>query len=181
MVRNWDIFLNFVPSLPERVTKWRFHAQGIKRDMRGQPRLLYCGAFSIYANVRSGQIEMEPVIISITPPIVAFLTSKLIAYFNPSSRIGKIAVYGGFGVICAISMLASAFHIIDTVDRNGQDWRIGLLYVFHDRCTNATRSRNSGTKDTTTLTAQSTQKPQVTQPVTVPAKKTTASKTAKPL
>ena len=179
MVR-WDIFLNFVPSLPERVTKWRFHAQGIKRDMRGQPRHCIVGHLAFMRMSVLGRLKWNRSLFHYAPNR-GVSASKLIAYFNPSSRIMQDCRLWWIWCNLRYFYACVCLPIIDTVDRNGQDWRIGLLYVFHDRCTNATRSGNSGTKDTTTLTAQSTQKPQVTQPVTVPAKKTTASKTAKPL
>jgi hypothetical protein len=145
--------------------------------------LAICGIFSIYANVRSGQIATEPVVISVFPPIVAFLTSKLIAYFNPKGKIAKIAVYGGFGIVCLISMGASGFHIVDTVVRNGQEWYVGLMYVF---ITDAPMLLAAGIlvqKVPTAMTAEKAPEPAVktvAAKATSPAKAAAPAKTTKP-
>lgn len=143
--------------------------------------LLFCGAFSLYTNVRSGQIATEPVIISAFPPIVAFLSSKLIAYFNPRGWVAKLFVYGGFGIICVISMGASGFHIVDTVMRNGQSWYVGLMYIF---ITDAPMLLAAGIlvqKVPTTINrTEPDKKIQTVVTPAIPATKTTPAKTTKP-
>lgn len=92
--------------------------------------LVVCGAFSIWANVRSGSLHAENVVVSVLPPVVAFLTSHLVTYFNPTKTGHKVMIWGGMGSITILAMVGSGTHIIDTVTRTGQHWLIGLTYVF---------------------------------------------------
>lgn len=92
--------------------------------------LVICGAFSIYANVRSGQFEAEPIVVSVFTPIVAFLSSHLITYFSPKTKGAKFMIYGGFGLITLFAMMGSGWHIVETVQRAGQNHYIAIIYVF---------------------------------------------------
>lgn len=93
--------------------------------------IVLCGAFSIYANVRSGQINRDSIIVSVVPPIVAYVTSHLIGYFGQNkSKTLKRVIYGGFGAICVIAMYASGWHIFDFVLQTGQHWTTAISYVF---------------------------------------------------
>jgi hypothetical protein len=92
--------------------------------------LVVCGAFSIWANVRSGQVLAENVIVSVLPPVVAFLTSHLVSYFSPRQMGHKVMVWGGFGLIILFSMYGSGWHIYTYVSENGQHWTTAIIYVF---------------------------------------------------
>jgi len=92
--------------------------------------LVVCGAFSIWANVRSGALHTENVVVSVLPPVVAFLTSHLVTYFNPSKTGQRVMIWGGMGSITILAMVGSGTHIVDTVTRTGQHWSIGVIYVF---------------------------------------------------
>ncbi len=92
--------------------------------------LLTCGVFSLYANVRSGQLYRDSVIVSVLPPVVAFLSSHLISYFSPRTKWTKAFVYGGFGLICLFAMYGSGWHIVDFVTKAGQHWTTAIIYVF---------------------------------------------------
>lgn len=151
--------------------------------------LLVCGAFSLFANVRSGRLESESVIVSGLPPVVAFFTSHLISYFSPRNLVGKVLVYGVGGLIALCAMYGSGWHIYEFVVRTGQPWTTAISYIF---ITDApmllaaailiekvptVRSVTTETNRTTT-----TPKTKATTPVkqASPAKATVAAKTTKP-
>src|SRR5689334_22586606 len=92
--------------------------------------LVICAAFSIWANVRSGQMNYESVIVSVMPPIVAFFSSHLIGYFNPTKIGQRILVWGIGGIIMVIAMYGSGWHIYDYVIRTGQHWTTAIAYIF---------------------------------------------------
>ncbi len=92
--------------------------------------LVICGAFSIWANVRSGSLGVENVVISVFPPIVAFATSHLLGYFSPRKTGQKLLVWGGMGSVMIFAMIGSGTHIIDTVTKTGQHTLIGFVYIF---------------------------------------------------
>lgn len=92
--------------------------------------LFICGAFTLWANVRSGQLHADNIVVSAFPPVVAFMTTKLIAYFSPRTIWTKGFVYGGFGLITTFAMYGSGYHIIDTVVKAGQPWQTAIAYVF---------------------------------------------------
>lgn len=142
--------------------------------------LFLCGAFSIWANVRSGQLHTENVIVSVWPPIVAFLSSHLISYFSPKTKGMKAVVYGGFGLISLISMYGSGYHIVETVVATGQPWQTAIAYIF---MTDAPMLLAAGILVQKVPTSASvTNRTKVATPAkqttaTVPAKKTTPAKT----
>lgn len=86
--------------------------------------------FSIWANVRSGQMNAESMVSSVVPPIVAFLTSHLISYFNPVKIGQKLLTWGGFGLVTVIAMYGSGWHIFDYVTQTGQHWTTAISYIF---------------------------------------------------
>lgn len=92
--------------------------------------LLICGAYSLWANVRSGQFAMENLVTSAMPPVVAFLSSHLIGYFSPRRIATKLLIWGIGGVIMVFAMIGSGTHIVEYVVRNGQPFQIALIYVF---------------------------------------------------
>jgi hypothetical protein len=92
--------------------------------------LLICGAFSIWANVRSGQMNYESVIVSVFPPIVAFATSHLISYFNPRKTGHRVLIWGIGGIVLLFAMYGSGWHIWDYVIKTGQHWTTGIAYIF---------------------------------------------------
>jgi len=92
--------------------------------------LIITGSYSTYANVRSGQIAMEPVITSVAPTIVFFLTVHLISYFTPKTRFQQVLVYGGLGFVTLVAFGVSGFHIWELTVRNGQLWWVALFYPF---------------------------------------------------
>lgn len=151
--------------------------------------LVICGAFSLFANVRSGMLAMEPIIVSIFPPIVAFASSHLISYYNPQTKWTKAIVYGGFGLVCTFAMIGSGKHIVDTVVRAGQPFEIAVIYIF---MTDMPMLLAAGilvtkvsTSKTTTKAENRTSPAKATTPAkkTVPAKapvQTTAKKAATP-
>jgi hypothetical protein len=151
--------------------------------------LLVCGAFSIFANVRSGRLESESVVVSVMPPVVAFLSSHLISYFSPRNLVGKILVYGVGGLIAIFAMYGSGWHIVEFVVRTGQPWTTAVSYVFItdapmllaaailiEKVSTARSDANAANRTTTTP------KTKATTPVkqAPPAKATVAAKTTKP-
>jgi len=92
--------------------------------------LILTGAYSTYANVRSGQIAAEPVITSIAPTFVFFLTVHLLSYFTPKSTFQKVLVYGGLGFVTLVAFGISGFHIWELTVRNGQMWYVAIFYPF---------------------------------------------------
>ena len=92
--------------------------------------LIACGAFSLWANVRSGMLSRDSIVVSVLPPVVAFLTTKLIAYLSPKTKWTKTLVYGGFGLITLVAMYGSGFHIVEFVMKTGQPWLTAISYVF---------------------------------------------------
>lgn len=148
--------------------------------------LVICGAFSIWANVRSGQLAAENVVVSVFPPIVAFLTSHLISYFSPKNNLQKILVWGGMGLIMVAAMIGSGTHITETVMRTGQSMKIGLVYVFFTDAPMLLAGIILVIKVPTTQTVAKPvtprEKPQSTQPAkkaATPAKRAPAKTTVK--
>lgn len=92
--------------------------------------LVICGAFSIWSNIRSGQMNYESVITSVFPPIVAFLSSHLISYFSPTKIGQRVLVWGIGGIIMTIAMYGSGWHIFDYVSKTGQHWTTAISYIF---------------------------------------------------
>lgn len=155
--------------------------------------LVFCGMFSIWANVRSGQMNTESVIVSIVPPIVAFLTSHLISYKNPRTIGQKVLIWGILGLIMIFAMYGSGWHIFDYVVKTGQHWTTGIVYIFitdapmlvaatilvqkvpstAQTSTNRTKATASVAKATTA--AKKTTAPKATQA----AKRTNATKSTK--
>lgn len=129
-----DFFGHLLPSLPERGFKMATRANQPTNTRMGRrwatATLFFCGAFSLWANVRSGQFEMENAVVSAMPPGVAFLTSHLIGYFNPRKIGHKVLIWGVGGLITLFSMGASAVHIIEYTMRFGQPWYTAAMYVF---------------------------------------------------
>jgi len=142
--------------------------------------LLLCGSFSIWANVRSGQINAESVIVSVFPPVVAFAVSHLIAYFNPRGWVQKVGVYGILGLIMTIAMYGSGWHIFDYVTLSGQHWTTAIAYIFITDAPMLVAAGILVAKVPTTTTAVNRTPPANVTPPTIPAKKTTPAKTTKP-
>jgi hypothetical protein len=134
--------------------------------------LVLCGAFSLWANVRSGNLGTENIVISAFPPIVAFATSHLIGYFNPRKMGQKVLVWGGMGSVMVFAMIGSGTHIADTVIKEGQPWYIGIVYIFITDAPMLLAGAILVEKVPTAQTVQST------QPVSSPAKRTPAKKAA---
>lgn len=156
------------PSIPQ--TK---HQKG---RMWATMTLVICGTFSLYANVLSGSFNRNSVIVSALPPVVAFLSSHLISYFNPKTIWTKATVYGGFGLISLIAMYGSGYHIVEFVMHTGQPWTTAISYVF---ITDAPMLLSAGiliSKVSTSQKATETAKP---VQAAIPAKKTTPAKVAK--
>jgi len=145
--------------------------------------LVFCGAFSIWANVRSGQMNMESAIASVVPPIVAFLTSHLISYFSPTKVGHKVLVWGGFGLVTLVAMYGSGWHIFDYVVQTGQHWSTAISYVFITDAPMLFAAAVLVQKVSTSQTKASTASPAkvATAPKRTSApKKTTAPKATKP-
>lgn len=75
-------------------------------------------------------MNAESAIASVVPPIVAFLTSHLISYFNPTKFGHKVLIWGGFGLVTLVAMYGSGWHIFDYVTQTGQHWTTAISYVF---------------------------------------------------
>lgn len=187
-----------MPSLPERAeimlnrTKEASRKLPLTRLQKGKRYaaivMLLGLAYSTYANVRSGQIDTEPVITSIAPTVVFFLTVHLISYFSPKSKFEKAMVWFGLGFVALVAFGISGFHIWELTVRNGQHWIIALFYPFiidiptalatailvQKVSTNSNRTTQAKT-DTTPQSA-----PNSTSVVKTPQKRTTATKSTKP-
>jgi hypothetical protein len=92
--------------------------------------LILTGGYSTYANVRSGAFNAEPIVTSVAPTFVFFLTVHLLSYFNPKDRIQRVLVYGGLGLVTLVAFGISGFHIWELTVRNGQHWIVALFYPF---------------------------------------------------
>lgn len=90
--------------------------------------LAVCGAFSMYANVRSGDITLEGALWSGFPPLVLFLTVHVISYLSPRSRMSKALVYGGLGFVVIAAFAGSGFHIFEQAVQHGQPPLMALSY-----------------------------------------------------
>jgi hypothetical protein len=75
-------------------------------------------------------MNYESVIVSVFPPIVAFLSSHLIGYFSPRKTGQRVLVWGIGGAIMVIAMYGSGWHIWDYVIATGQHWTTGIAYIF---------------------------------------------------
>lgn len=148
--------------------------------------LLACATFSLWANVRSGQLYRDSIVVSVMPPIVAFLTTKLIAYLSPRTTWTKALVYGGFGLITVVAMYGSGWHIVEYVHSTGQPWATAVSYVF---ITDAPMLLAAGVLvQKVPMTQNRTepakvvappQAPKATKATATPAKRTTPAKAAK--
>lgn len=135
--------------------------------------LVICGTFSLYANVLSGSFTLNGVVVSAFPPIVAFLSSHLISYFNPKTIWTKVTVYGGFGLISAFAMFGSGYHIVEFVMHTGQPMTTAISYIF---MADAPMLLSAGILIAKVSTAQTATTEVKTANRTVPAKKTTPTK-----
>jgi hypothetical protein len=180
--------VHIVLSLPERSQNMAlFSKEGktVTRHQKGRrwatATLVVCGAFSIWANVRSGALHTDSVVVSVLPPVVAFLTSHLVTYFNPVKLGQRLMIWGGMGSITILAMVGSGTHIVDTVTRTGQHWIIGVTYVF---ITDAPMLLSAAILIDKVPTAQlAANRTSATIPVkkaATPAKKATPAKTAVP-
>ena len=151
------------------------HTKAQKGRMWATVTLLVCGTFSLYANVRSGSFAQDSVIVSAFPPVVAFLSSHLISYFNPKTIWTKVTVYGGFGFISVIAMYGSGYHIVEFVTHTGQPWTTAISYIF---MADAPMLLSAGILITKVTTSQSATETGKTTNRTTPAKKTTPAKVA---
>lgn len=152
--------------------------------------LAFCSLFSMYANVRSGQISVESVLWSAAPPTVLFLTVHVISYLTPKSRIRKALVWFGLGFVTIVAFGASGYHIVTQAMENGQPWYTALCYPFLLDIPSLMCAAVLVTKDKVTQAAQIVQA--VAIPATVPtppkatparanaAKRATPAKTTKP-
>lgn len=102
---------------------------------KGQKGRLYASgavllglAYSTYANVRSGQIAAEPIITSVLPTVVLFLTIHLMNYFQPKNTLQKVLVWIGLGFVGLVAFGISGFHIIEQTIHNGQFWQVAIFY-----------------------------------------------------
>jgi hypothetical protein len=149
--------------------------------------LLACATFSLWANVRSGQLYRDSIVVSVMPPIVAFCTTKLIAYFSPRTKWTKALIYGGFGLITVVAMYGSGWHIVEYVHSTGQPWATAVSYVF---ITDAPMLLAAGVLvQKVPMTQSRTEPAKVVQPPqappqppakkTAPAKRTTPAKATK--
>lgn len=137
-------------------------------------------AYSTYANVRSGQIDAEPIITSVLPTIVFFGTVHLISYFSPKSKFEKAMVWFGLGFVALVAFGISGFHIWELTVRNGQDRIIALFYPFITDIPMALATVILVQKVSTNAKQTTVAKPTETViPVKTPQKQTTASKPAK--
>jgi len=140
--------------------------------------LVLCGAFSIYSNVRSGQIEAENIIVSVFPPIVSFFASHLISYFSPRNIGQKLIVWGGMGLVVLFSMIGSGWHIVENTARLGQPIYVAIMYVFITDMPMLLAGVIIATKVSTTVKTDTTvQKSQSTPKKAVAAKATNAPQT----
>lgn len=92
--------------------------------------LVLTGLFSIWFNVRSGQIAPEPILMSAMPVVVLFLTIHLISYLNPQKALHKVLVYAGLGIVVAVAFGMSGYHLYSEAIKNGQPWFIAISYPF---------------------------------------------------
>lgn len=148
--------------------------------------LAVCGLFSMYANVRSGNLALENVLWSGFPPLVLFLTVHVISYLSPRSKVSKALVYGGLGFVVLVAFGGSGWHIVTEALAHGQTWYTAWTYPFIADIPSLMCAAVLAKRD---VRAERAEIPQVvTQPAqrTSPAKKTsttkktTAQKTPKP-
>jgi hypothetical protein len=92
--------------------------------------LVLTGLFSIWFNVRSGEIAPEPIAFSAMPVIVLFLTIHLITYLNPRKWLMKALIYFGLGLVTAVAFGMSGYHLYSEAVANGQPWLIAITYPF---------------------------------------------------
>lgn len=92
--------------------------------------LVLTGLFSIWFNVRSGEIAPEPIAFSAMPVVVLFLTIHLITYLNPRKWLMKALVYIGLGIVVAVAFGMSGYHLYSEAVHNGQPWLIAISYPF---------------------------------------------------
>lgn len=92
--------------------------------------LVLTGLFSIWFNVRSGQIATEPVLMSVMPVVVLFLTIHLITYLNPRTKLHKVLIYGGLGLVTIVAFGMSGYHLFTQALHNGQPVLIAITYPF---------------------------------------------------
>lgn len=90
--------------------------------------LIITGSYSTYANVRSGMIAAEPIVTSIAPTFVFFLTVHLLSYFTPKNTFQRVLVWGGLGLVALVAFGISGIHIWELTVRNGQMWWVALFY-----------------------------------------------------
>jgi len=92
--------------------------------------LVLTGLFSIWFNVRSGKLAPEPVLFSVMPVVVLFLTIHLITYLNPRKGWHKVLVYAGLGLVTLVAFGMSGYHLWEQAVHNGQPGLIALTYPF---------------------------------------------------
>lgn len=140
--------------------------------------LAVCGLFSMYANVRSGQLALESIIWSGFPPLVLFLTVHVISYLSPRSRVSKGLVYGGLGFVVLVAFGGSAYHIVEQAMQHGQPWYTALTYPFIADIPSLMCAAVLAKRDVRAERAEMPQE-RATQPkVATQAKKTTPPKSA---
>jgi len=92
--------------------------------------IIYCGAFSIWANVTYGEIRLDNVIASVFPVGVLWLNSHMMGYFLPPTKLGKFGVFTGLGIVLIVAFVVSGWHIVTKTMESGQPDIIAWLYPF---------------------------------------------------
>lgn len=136
--------------------------------------LLLTLGYSTYANVRSGQMEAEPIITSVLPTAVLFFTIHLMSYFVPKNKVQYALVWFGLGIVALVSFGVSGFHIWELTVRNGQHWIVGLFYPIITDVPSAIATAILVQRVSTNQSGQTVEKP--VKAVT-PAKKAVPAKT----
>lgn len=139
--------------------------------------LVLTGLFSIWFNVRSGELSPEPIAMSVMPVPVLFLTVHLISYLNPRMMWHKVLVYGGLGLVVIVAFGMSGYHLWEQAVQNGQPWFIAITYPFIVDVPSTISAVILVEKVPVEKTAQN--RTQAAKQA-VPAKKTTPAKAAKP-
>jgi hypothetical protein len=87
--------------------------------------ILFCGAYSVWANVTFSQIRFDYVVASVFPVGVLWLTSHTVGYYAGK---GRGWIYAGLGLILSVSFYVSGFHIVDKTIHSGQPWYVAVFY-----------------------------------------------------
>lgn len=138
-------------------------------------------SYSTYANVRSGMMGVEPVITSVAPTIVLFITVHLMSYFNPKNAFERVLVRFGLGFVALVAFGVSGFHIWQVSVTNGQHWIIALFYpVIIDIPTMLATAILVQKVSTNTAPQKTDTSPKTPQVAKTPAKRAAATKSTTP-